>query len=427
MDSTLKGSIGICTYQTAVRLARHSEVIVYTGGGSVPPRTEKKNGLDIRRLSVRPDRLVQRALWKPLSFIKSGRPFFSSALYYPFYALQLAADIRRQRCDIVHIHNFSQFVPIVRAFNPKVKIVLHMHCEWLTQLDRDLIDGRLKKADLIIGCSAHVTGKIKHAFPEHGPRCRTVYNGVDAVYFTPRKAYDGPGKRLLTVGRVSPDKGVHVLIDALKEIIKSHPDTRLEIVGPEEIPPLEFIAPASDEPGAKGLAEFYPSYPGSYLKRLKERITPEVEEKVSFKGFIPQSGLAELYGNADLLMNASFHEAFGMPLIEAMSCGLPVVASSVGGIPEVVKDGVTGALVGSGGAEAIAKAVIALLSDRPLMERMGNAGRKRVLELFTWEKAAGDILTCYRELLPKILTAAPPKTLNYTGPPYIAGGTREGL
>lgn len=396
LDSVLKSSIGICTYQTAVRLASRAEVIVYTSGGSFRPRTEQKDGLSIRRLSVRPDRLAQKFLNKASSLLKSRRPLFSSFFYYPFYALQLALDLRKQDCDIVHIHNFSQFVPLIRALNPRIKIVLHMHCEWLTQLDRKVIEGRLTKTDLVIGCSGHVVKKIKDAFPNAAARCRTVYNGVDPEHFTPRKNGRGNGARLLLVGRVSPDKGLHVVIDAFKEISRRFPETRLEIVGPEEIPPLEFIVSDRDEPVAEELAGFYP---GSYLKRLKERITPDIEKMVSFAGFVPHSGLADYYRKSDILINSSFHEAFGIPLVEAMSCGLPVVASMAGGIPEVVEDGVTGLLVGPGDAGAVANAVIRLLSNKALMDEMGSAGRSRVLGLFTWDKAADDLYRHYRGLL----------------------------
>lgn len=400
LDSALRSSIGICTYQTAVRLASRADVLVYTSGGSFPPRTEQKDGLGIRRLSVRPDRLVQKFLGKASTLIRSGRPLFSSFLYYPFYALQLAVDLRRQDCDIVHIHNFSQFVPLIRAFNPKLKIVLHMHCEWLTRLDRGMMEGRLEKTDLIIGCSGHVVKKIKDAFPGAAARCRTVYNGVDPAHFTPRKARRGAGARLLLVGRVSPDKGLHVAIDAFKEISRRFPEARLDIVGPEEIPPLEFIVPDRGEPVAGELAKFYP---GSYLKRLKERITPDIKDRVSFAGFVPHSGLADYYRKADILINSSFHESFGIPLVEAMSCGLPVVASTADGIPEVVKDGVTGLLVGSGDAKAVANAVIRLLSNRRLMDEMGSSGRSRALDLFTWDKAADDLLLYYKGLLTNTL------------------------
>ncbi len=395
LDSVLKSSIGICTYQTAVRLASRADVLVYTSGGSFPPQTEQKDGLGIRRLSVRPDRLVQKFLGKASSLV-GRRPLFGSFFYYPFYALQLAVDLRRQNCDIVHIHNFSQFVPLIRALNPKLKIVLHMHCEWLTQLDRGMIERRLEKTDLIIGCSGHVVEKIKDAFPGAAARCRTVYNGVDPDYFTPRKIRRGEGARLLLVGRVSPDKGLHVVIDAFKDIARRFPEARLDIVGPEEIPPLEFIVSEPGDPVAEKLAGFYP---GSYLKRLKERITPDIEKMVSFAGFVPHSGLADYYRRADILINSSFHEAFGIPLVEAMSCGLPVVASMAGGIPEVVEDGVTGLLVGSGDSRAVASAVIRLLSNRRLMDEMGSSGRSRALDLFTWDKAADDLLLYYKGLL----------------------------
>ena len=83
----------------------------------------------------------------------------------------------------MHIINFSQLVPLVRFLNPKAKIVLHMECEWLTQLDPALIGPRLEKTDLIIGCSHFVTDKIRERFPHLADNCQTVHNAVDPDKF----------------------------------------------------------------------------------------------------------------------------------------------------------------------------------------------------------------------------------------------------
>jgi glycosyltransferase involved in cell wall biosynthesis len=88
-----------------------------------------------------------------------------------------------------------------------------------------------------------------------------------------------------------------------------------------------------------------------------------------------------------------------MPCGEAMACGLPVVATTGGALPEVVEDGVTGILVPPGDAPALAEAMRTLMGDAELRRRMGQAGRERVLEKFSWRKAALETEAVYREVL----------------------------
>ena len=95
------------------------------------------------------------------------------------YAKRAANAFLRDGCGVVHVHQFSQFAPIIRSANPQAKIVLHMHSDWLIQLDRKMIAERLRVTDAIVGCSEYVTNNIRTAFPEYANRCVTVFNGVD--------------------------------------------------------------------------------------------------------------------------------------------------------------------------------------------------------------------------------------------------------
>src|SRR6185312_12150781 len=90
-----------------------------------------------------------------------------------------------------------------------------------------------------------------------------------------------------------------------------------------------------------------------------------------------------------------WHEPFGIPVIEAMASGLPVVATRAGALPEIVVDGETGILVERGDHEGLAAAISRLLADARLRERMGNAGRERVRQLFTWERAVSRLEELY--------------------------------
>jgi len=328
------------------------------------------------------------------------RPLFASSLFYFTYILQVAKDLRKEKCDIVHLHNFSQFVPIIRAFNPKIKIVLHMHCEWLTQLDRKMIENRLKEVDLIIGCSEYITEKIRLIFPQFSERCQTIYNGVDVNYFVSRNRYvlanKNSVKRLLFVGRVSPEKGLHVLLEAFQEVVKRYPQVQLEIVGSKSIPPIEFIVALSDDPKVSDLASFYS---GNYISHLQDKLSSGVASHVSFTGFVSRRQLINCYQHADVFVFPSvWNEPFGMPLIEAMATEVPVVATRSGGIPEIVEDGKTGILVEPGDASALAEAILYLFSDEDLRKSMGEAARLRVIELFSWKKIVENLLCQYKNI-----------------------------
>ncbi|MGH7456360.1 MAG: glycosyltransferase family 4 protein, partial [bacterium] len=315
-------------------------------------------------------------------------------------AWQVANDLRKRQCDIVHLHNLSQFVPVIRAFNPGIKIVLHTHCEWLTQLDHAMIERRLREVDLIIGCSEYVTKKIRLAFPQVADRCQVLHNGVDVDHFCSNNGYTTKAtdaKRLLFVGRVSPEKGLHILVDAFHEVARRHPQVQLEIVGPEAQPPIEFIIALSDDSRVSDLAPFYET---SYLAQLQARLPASLSNRLSFAGPVPYAHLINRYREAGMFIFPSVcHEAFGMPIIEAMACQVPVVATRSGGIPEIVEEGRTGLLVERGDAAALADAILFLLANEDLRQTMGKAARQRVLERFSWEHVAEDLFCKYEGIL----------------------------
>ena len=415
-SSAPRGSIELWIYEMACRLARSNEVIVYAKRGHHQKKFEYDQGVQYRRISTAVDEwftFISKAFDKIRRFplfqkIKAivffrnvKRPLFASSLFYFTYILQVARDLKREKCDIVHLHNFSQFVPIIRAFNPKIKIVLHMHCEWLTQLDRTMIENRLKEVDLIIGCSEYITEKIRLVFPQFAERCQTIYNGVDVDYFVSQNSHVSANKngvkRLLFVGRVSPEQGLHVMLEAFQEVVKHYPQAQLEIVGSASISPIEFIVALSDNPKISELACFY-NKTGYIFHLQKQLLSYNIMDNVTFTGYIPHKHLINHYRQADMLVNTSFSEAFGMSLIEAMACQVPVVATRVGGMTEIVEEGKTGILVESGNAPELAKAILYILSDEDLMKRMRNAARERAGELFSWDKIADDLLCQYKKI-----------------------------
>jgi len=308
--------------------------------------------------------------------------------------------LRKQECDVIHIHQFSQYVPIVRYFNRKSKIVLHMNCEWLSQLDTELIGKRLEHADMVVGCSNHILRKIVGRFPHISHKCSVIFNGANMERFIPPEdvgeTNHSDSLRILYVGRISPEKGVHVLLEAFKVVAADFPAASLELVGGVGSMPEEFLVSLSDDPLVMGLKIFYGR---DYLADLKSRIPDDLAVRITFHGNVAHQELLEHYGRASVFAIPSLSDAFPLTVVEAMAAGLTVVGSAVGGIPEAVVDGTTGLLVKPNSPEALAAALDRILGDRSMRCRMGSAARDRALELFSWGAITNQVERVYGTMM----------------------------
>jgi glycosyltransferase involved in cell wall biosynthesis len=265
-----------------------------------------------------------------------------------------------------------------------------------------LIAPILQQVDLIVGCSAFITRGIQQHYPEFSDRCVTVYNGVDADQFAPRNRDNEPvegATNILYVGRISPEKGIHVLFEAFNHVLASKPNSRLSIVGQLAMPPLELLIALSHDPAVVGLASFYDN---NYLEHLLGMLSPAARARVTFACLekpVPQAELLDHYRRADILANPSLSESFGMSLVEAMAAELPVIAARTGGMPEIVQDGISGLMVAPGDARALASAAVDLMSDHVQRRAMGRAGRVRAMSVFAWENIVPLVQSLYDRLL----------------------------
>ncbi len=174
---------------------------------------------------------------------------------------------------------------------------------------------------------------------------------------------------MLFVGRLIPRKGLNYLIEAAKTIVKEKPETAFVIVGK---------GPLRDHLAA-------------VLERLK------LSRNFSFLGDVDDDALRSLYSCADVFALPSIQEGQGIALLEAEASGTPVVAFNVSGVKEAVSDGQSGLLVEPGNSEMLGEAILKLLSNEQLRERMGIAGRNFVVENFTWDICARKMLAVYHE------------------------------
>jgi len=230
---------------------------------------------------------------------------------------------------------------------------------------------RLEK---IITVSHSSARDIERSFKVYPNKLRVVHNGVDTDFF---RSDNGISKRPNSIIAMDSGtghmKGIPYLLQALR-LLRENEDgnVNLTVVG-------------TSAPGTK------------YAMLIREW---GLEDAVTFTGRITKQELVRRYSTAEIAAVPSLYEGFGFPAVEAMSCKLPVIATRAGALPEVVgEDGRAGILVPPADSEALAAAIRHLLHDRQLRKSMGEAGRQRVEELFSWEKAAQETLQVYQELL----------------------------
>lgn len=391
-------ALAIVTYELTRRLARQHDVVVYPRRGPGEAPEDVLENVVLRRIPVTFDNaLSSLKVLDRLGLTRRDRPFRTSRLYYRAYAGKVAEDLARRGVDVVHLYGITSFIPIIRRACPDIDIVLHSHDHALVDFDRETLLPRVLNCALLLGCSDFVCRLLKSRFPELAERCETLHNGVDARFLSTERRRSSR-QNLLFVGRLSPEKGVHVLLDAFARVRRRFDSAHLRLVGPADEAPKQFVDPFDQDPRLEELTPFYQRR-GSYLALLRRR-ADEIGG-ITFVGRLPNSELQAEHALADVFVFPSvWQEPFGIPVIEAMASGLPVIATRAGAFPEVVDEGVTGQLVERGDPAALANAIEGLLAEPQKAARMGAAGRERVRRAFTWDAQAARLLDLYARHCP---------------------------
>ena len=224
---------------------------------------------------------------------------------------------------------------------------------------RNKIRKVLREADAVIGVShALVDRMIKlGASPD---RCHYIPNGVDLNAFRPADGLRSgrPIRRLLAVGNLKPEKGFDLLLEAIKILKSEYPDLRLSIVGngPEE-------------------------------SRLRAKCSQlGIQDRVTFLGAIPHDEMPEYYRKADVFCLSSVREGCPNVIMEALATGIPVAATKVGGVPELVRDGLNGFLAKDLSPEAIAHTITQVIERAWIPDEIRSTVEGR-----SWEKVADEI------------------------------------
>ncbi|PZM62014.1 glycosyltransferase family 4 protein [Paenibacillus dendritiformis] len=302
-----------------------------------------------------------------------------------FYVYEAMRRIAQFQPDIIQIENRPRYIPLMKRHFPHAHIWLQLHST--TFMHRQAISPAglrraLSAADQIFVNSRYLERRVTRAYP--GCREKTAINllGVDVERFPSRWTEEGiqrytEGKRargwegrdiVLYVGRLIPQKGVWELLQAVPRVIREHPRALFVIVGG---------------------ASYGLNRKTAYVRRL-ERFASKYPHHIRMVPFVPHEEVPAWYALADLLAVPSLRrEAFGLVNLEAMASGVPVVASRVGGIQEVVRDGETGLLVPPYRLPVrLASALVRLLRDREALRQMGETADRHVRSTFTWKQTA---------------------------------------
>ena len=186
-------------------------------------------------------------------------------------------------------------------------------------------------------------------------------------------------KNILFIGAIRERKGPHLLVNAMTQVIKKHPDAVLIIGGGSTV---------------------HTNATGAYAEKIF-RAAEQFKGNIRILGFVQPSEVPDTYLLGDVFAAPSiWDEPFGLVAAEASSCGLPVVASKCGGLPEIIKDKETGLIVDDPeNIDELAQKIVALLDDRALAEKYGKAGRALMEKEFTWNRVAKENEELFRKLL----------------------------
>jgi glycosyltransferase involved in cell wall biosynthesis len=294
--------------------------------------------------------------------IKSTCVNWSTSPWNPWGAARYAALLRSADFSIIHQHTGGRFLTGMGRWLTRARIVRHLHFRASESTGIVPASCDLPERDALIAVSQIV------ADFSQDPRAVVVYPGIDGALFTEtRRAHKG-----IVIGtacRLEPIKGLNYLIEALAAINSEFADVRLEIAGVGRL--QSSLEQESRQLGISGL--------------------------VSFIGW--RDDLSSVMAGWDIFVLPSLDEGFPIAALEAMAAGLPLVASAVGGLCELVQDGKTGRLVRAAAPAELAMRLRELILDSRKRQAMGIAGRQRILHDFSVPQMVEQTTAVYDGLL----------------------------
>ncbi len=362
------GGIGYYVYYLSKKLIqRGHEVQVITRASSLNYSLENIDGINLFNVPFLPI-----------------YPFHISL--HGFFVNKLLKSLEPQ-INIVHLH--SPIPPPVKTSRP-VLTTFHSPCKRaFEKIYRDSKDIRsfadqlqtmvvyppielkiLKRSNKITAVSPNVSQELG-AYGLDPKTITVVGNAVDDEFFKPQSSKIKPLPYILFVGVLRSGKGVFEIIKCAKIVTDKHPDARFIVCGD-----------------------------GPLMRTLRlEALKIGLQKQIIFLGYVNRGRLIQLYQISSVLFHPSYHEGLSTVVLEAMSCGLPVVANDIPGNRTVISSGINGVLVTDKSPESMANSILKLLNDETLRMNIGIAARNTIKNGYSWNKNVDKIIECYDELL----------------------------
>ena len=354
---SIVGGLGLHAHEMSKEQARLGhDVTVYTSNVDGSPTQEYKDGYRIQR-------------FKPL--IKIGGNSLMPLLFFKLFKT-------RNDFDIVHAHSHLFFstnlCALARKFGSAPLVITNHGLisqtvpVWVHKIYIPTIaKWTYKSADKII-CYTEQEKSILKKLGIDSDKIVVIHNGIDTNVFTPDKREES-NNQILWIGRFTPGKGVEYVIDAFGMLVNEYSNLKLLMIGTG---PLKEI--------------------------IEQKIQDlNLSKNIIIKEFIPNSNLPEIYQNSDAFILPSINEGIPRTILEAMACGLPVVCTKLPQLTDVVKG--CGLLVPLRDSQALVEAVSKIVSDESLAQKVGENGRKKVVENYSWEDTVKRTINLYDELI----------------------------
>lgn len=329
--------------------------------------------------------LIKALLLSPLAFLSASRyalglagTDFRAVLWSAFYlveALLIADWMRAKKLDHLHVHfatPASTVALIVKKYmGCTLSITVHGPDEFYDASQYHLAR-KVAEADFIVAISDFARSQLmKLSEYEHWHKIGVARLGVDTERFAPATSKVNAANEILCVGRLTPAKGQHILLLALAELRKQHPDALLRFVG--------------DGPDRASL----------------ERLAADLEltSNVRFEGNINQDRIRAFYQQATVFVLPSFAEGIPVVLMESMAMGVPVISTRITGIPELIADGVNGILCAASNHLELASAIARVFESDSLRSELAVAGRAQVVENYNSSRNLNKLAALFEERL----------------------------
>jgi len=348
------------TIKWATSLAKRGIDIMVIGLGNLTVKSyESYSNIEIKTVSAKVTR--EEGSFKKIGYLKA----------VPFIKKQ----IKQFKPDILHAHYATSYglLGALSGFHPFIISVWGSDVfsfPLKSPIHKIMLKSVLRKADKILSTS-YVMAKETNLYTTK--YIEVTPFGVNTEQFKPMGVKSLFAKDDIVIGTVKTleDKyGIEYLIKAFRIVNDKHQELPLKLL---------IVGGGSLENRLKNLA-----------KELG------IWNKVTFTGRVPFEEVPKYHNMLSVSVSVSESESFGVAVVEAMACGKPVVVSNVGGLPEVVEEGKTGFVVPPRNPEEIAKAIERLILNKDLREKMGQAGRERVMAIYDWNLCVDKMVGIYR-------------------------------